>query len=132
MNNLKTTNTWYTLGQIIDNAEVGDQFECENNKYQLEIDNRKCVMVSNKNGLYDMLYVNSIFREIKWKMKEKYVSCEEALKAHKESNKTIVFHQDEELKYRFEHSMDPGQFEQLANDSICLHEMLNGKWTIEE
>ncbi len=66
----------------------------------------------------------------KWLIKPYYVSFDEAMEAHSEK-KTVIYHHDDESQYRFEYSLEPGQFEKLYFDSITLHELVEGKWTIE-
>lgn len=54
----------------------------------------------------------------------------EAMEAHQEG-KTITYHHDEFLKYTFVCESEPHQFASLYHDSIYLHELIDGKWTIE-
>ncbi|MNG16971.1 hypothetical protein D3C84_1009250 [compost metagenome] len=45
--------------------------------------------------------------------------------------KTVTYHHRDELEYYFENNLEVGQFDGLSNDNICLHELIEGKWSIE-
>jgi hypothetical protein len=53
------------------------------------------------------------------------------MKAHQEERKTVIYHHNEDSKYFFVYGSDPYQLKSLYCDSINLHELIDGKWTIE-
>lgn len=64
-----------------------------------------------------------------WTVEPKFVSFKEAQEAFVEEGKSIIFHQHPELQYKFV----PGEadhFQQLANDSLELKELIKGDWII--
>lgn len=128
---------WITTGQMIDRLKVGELAE-SNERADLRVKNTAIGILyvndegerDKRKGIDGYFFVNgSYIKNMKWRILPNYVSFEEAMKAHKEK-KTVTYH-DEELKYTFEYGLDPQQFEQLYYDSISLHELVEGKWTIE-
>lgn len=128
-------------GQMIDQLRIGEEAEYKHEDrisdfhlvVQKTISGSIIVIKNGKDKEYvgKELPLNAKVMSYKWTITPKYVTWEKAMKAHKEEKKTIVYHQDDELKYEFKHSLDTGQFEKLSNDNICLHELLRGNWTIE-
>jgi hypothetical protein len=83
-------------------------------------------------GDADKFIIHALWvKKDKWHITPKFVSFEEAMEAHKEEKKTVVYHHDDELKYEFKHELETGQFDKVSDDNICLYELLEGKWTIE-
>ncbi len=122
---------WLTTGQMIDRLKKGETAEGNTHwevKKTADGGGFDAIVELNSG---DQVFLSESFMKEKWRIIPNYVSFEEAMKAHKEK-KTVVYYHDEELQYRFEHSLEPNQFQAVYHDSICLHEMINGKWIVEE
>ncbi|KNE22464.1 hypothetical protein [Virgibacillus pantothenticus] len=134
---------WLTTGEMIDQLKVGEIAELEEGKgipkkYGLSYSH----VCKTKEGdikwcKKDRSLPSSSPIEIyghvitwKWRILPNYVTFYEAMKAHQE-RKTVTYHHDEDLKYTFVCESEPYQFESLYYDSINLHELIDGKWTIE-
>ncbi|GAQ18014.1 hypothetical protein OPHB3_1953 [Oceanobacillus picturae] len=133
-----------TTGAMIDRLKVGGTAELSE-KHQISKEHGKSYKKVTKAADGDIVWISDtgvvdlgrplvLFGHTvnwKWRIIPNYVSFKEATKTHKEDKKTVTYHHDEELKYTFEYETDPEQFEQLYYDSISLHELIEGKWTIE-
>lgn len=122
---------WLTIGEVISKINIGDIAEPDDgNRYEI-ITKKKDGAIVWKDDMDKCVHLNHAVIKTKWRIIPNFVSYKEAMKAHQEEKKTIIYHHDNELKYTFKHELVTGQFDQLSNDNICLYELLEGKWTIE-
>ncbi|WP_299831794.1 hypothetical protein [uncultured Metabacillus sp.] len=135
---------WLTTGQMIDRLKVGDIAETEARKSDafisgeyvnyVTITDEGLISFCDETGNHRPFLLFSLSdenRKLMWRIIPKYVRFHEAMSAH-EFGKTVTYHHDKELTYTFKKELETGQFDQLANDSICLHELIEGAWTIED
>lgn len=133
--------TGLSTGQMIEQLRVGDEAEYKYSDkmvdYHLIVQKLASgAIVVVKNGdhkayIGQELVLNAKVMSYTWTLYSKYVSFYEAMKAHEQEKKTITYHQSDELKYTFVHELVTGQFEGLSNDNLCLYELIEGKWTID-
>ena len=127
---------WLTTGQMIDQLKTGDIAEGVEGFYKgTKLEKTDCgeILYLNRDkshSINNFFELNCFTDKAKWRIIPKFITFGEAMIAH--SNKrTVAYHHDQETKYIFEHSLEPNQFKELYEDSICLHELVNGNWTIE-
>jgi hypothetical protein len=125
---------WLTTGQMIDRLKVGEVAESKPMSWRGVIVNPKRVIKDNGVIRFEdsdeILSLNAQIMDSQWRILPKYVSFEEAIKAYKEG-KDITYHHNTESKYTFKHRYFIS-FNNLCLDSIGFHELIEGKWTIED
>ncbi|WP_163526646.1 hypothetical protein [Halobacillus ihumii] len=126
---------WLTTGQIIDRLKIGQIAESESGdlvEWAPQTGDLRFAPSGDKFRKNEhSRRMNKVYLNERWRIQPKYVSFGEAMIAHSKK-KTVTYHHNDELRYRFEHSLDTGQFKELSSDNLCLHELIEGKWTIEE
>ena len=130
----------YTTQEMIALLKTGDKAEyqyVDNNKnYHVMIEKREdgsiLILKNGDNEEYigEPLPLNDRVMSYTWSIHKHYVDIYEAMRKHNEGN-TVIYHHDEETQYQFTNENEPGQFTQLHYDSICLSELIQGKWTVE-
>jgi hypothetical protein len=130
---------WLTTGQMIDRLKVGEVAEC------IAGDNKgaKVQYAKQRKGRYFLQVIDSrtnekkIFvikdyhQKSKWRILPKYVSFEEAMKAHQEG-KTVFYHTADGKKIPVYKDFRFAKLRELAINDYPLLELVNGRWTIEE
>lgn len=125
---------WLTTGQVIDRLRIGEE-AFNQDGYGIKYGHKGDLLYFEKgkepNSEDKFAAYYPFVRNDKWRINYLFVSFDEAQKAHAEEGKTIIYWHSEEQKYRFVYG-EYGQFKQLADDGIELHELVEGEWTIEQ
>jgi hypothetical protein len=134
--------TGLSTGQMIDQLKVGDEAVYQQSDKQNELllvvsKKPSGAIVIAKNGEHreyigQELILNARVMSYAWTIYRPIVSFYDAMKSHEKEKKTITYHHDEEQKYTFKHELTTDQFNGLYHDSLCLYELIEGKWTIDD
>lgn len=125
----------YKTGEMLDLLGMNDTAENQDG-YRVGYNHKGNLLMWTKNGtkpeVTDGNEFNLYFPYVKndlWTIHHHYVKYDEAMEAHANSKKTIVYVHDEEMRYTFIHG-SYGHFEKLASDGIELSELIKGDWLI--
>ncbi|PLS18979.1 hypothetical protein CVD28_00835 [Bacillus sp. M6-12] len=130
--------TGLTTGQMIDVLKVGDRAKTETTDSPIWVEKilYGAIIVienaTNEESVERALQINPAVLENSWTVYRKFISFYDAMKAHEEEKKTITYHQSKDLTYTFKHELETGQFKDLSNDNLCLYELIEGNWTIDD
>lgn len=121
---------WLTTGQMIDRLKVGEV--AENDSHCIERNDKGYFYTDGKGSIspYEVTLSDGWFLKMKWKIRSKHITFEEALTA-KEEGKTIILHFNGEKIY-FHGGMNfKTMLQSFKNvDSLCFDDLLKGKWTV--
>lgn len=131
----------YTTQEMITLLQTGDKAEhrCEDKTkdYHVIVEKKKDGSIrilkngDSKEYIGEPLPLTAKVMAHTWCIHRNYVDFYKAMEEHNKG-KTVIYHHDKETQYEFRNEMDPGQFTALHYDSICLYELIQGKWTIKE
>lgn len=127
---------WLTTGQLIDKLKIGE-VAVPDNKLYLPVKRVAEGIIWVNPKTYEQSEVHQDFfrvtgstMSIRWKIIPRYVDFYTAMRAY-EKGKDIVYHHSEDKTYTFTNGLH-SIFYRLFEDSISLHELIRGKWTIIE
>lgn len=120
---------WLTTGQMIDTLKVGEVAESPDRGYEVQRTERGIVF-SDRNPLE----INSIAIDCKWRILPKFVSFDDAMKAH-EAGMVVFYHGHIDVVELWDKLLPDQKHIRVSSTDLGEYSLLGmwkGKWTIED
>lgn len=121
---------WLTTGRMIDTLKVG---EVAVSDVGTTVIRNKSGDIGSKDSPTNTICINSVVAKRKWRILPKFVSFEEAMKAH-EAGKVVCYHGHTDAVELWDRLLPGQKWDRVSSTGLgdfSLLGMWKGKWTIE-